>query len=124
SWGFSKGGTGQVSLACAGAAEEFGAEIRTSAGIQKILIKNGRAQGVVLENGDELSAKVVISSCDPHRTFLGFVGEENLEADFTKQIRRYKMRGSSGKVNMAVDRLPQFTGREGHLHLRGDIAVA
>ena len=124
SWGFSKGGTGQVSIACGNAAEAFGAEIRTNAGIQKIKTKNGRATGVVLENGDELDAKMVISSCDPHRTFLNFVGENELDEDFTKQIKRYKMRGSSGKVNMAVDRLPQFPGREGHLHMRGDIAVA
>ena len=124
SWGYSRGGTGQVSLACAAAAESYGAEIRTQAGIERVLLRNGQATGVVLENGDEISAKRVVSSCDPHRTFLQFVGAENLEDDFVEQIRRYKLRGSSGKVNLAVDRLPQFCGREGNDHLRGDISIS
>jgi phytoene dehydrogenase-like protein len=124
SWGFAKGGTGQISLACARAAEAHGAEIRTSASVHKILVEHGRATGVVLENGDEISAKLVISNCDPHLTFKKLVGEEHLEEDFARQINRYKMRGSSGKVNFAVDRLPQFKDRPGTAHLRGDIAIA
>jgi phytoene dehydrogenase-like protein len=124
SWGYSKGGTGGLSMACARAAESFGAEIRTEATVDKVLLKNGRARGVVLANGDEIGAKVVISSCDPRLTFLGLVGEQHLEGEFTRQIKRYKLRGSSGKVNLAVDRLPQFPGREGTGHLRGDIAIA
>jgi phytoene dehydrogenase-like protein len=124
SWGFAKGGTGQISLACARAAEAHGAEIRTSAAVHKILVENGRASGVVLENGDEIQAKLVISNCDPHLTFKKLVGEEHLEEDFARQINRYKMRGSSGKVNFAVDRLPQFKDRPGTSHLRGDIAIA
>lgn len=124
SWGFSKGGTGQISLACARAAEAHGAEIRTSAAVHKILVEHGRASGVVLENGDEIDAKLVISNCDPHLTFKKLLGEEHLEEDFARQINRYKMRGSSGKVNFAVDRLPQFKDRPGTAHLRGDIAIA
>ena len=124
SWGYAKGGTGGVSMACARAAEAFGAEIRTEAGVERLLIDNGRTSGVVLENGDEIGAKTVVSSCDPRRTFLGFVGAEHLDDGFVAQIERYKLRGSSGKVNLAVDRLPVFHGREGTAHLRGDIAVA
>ncbi len=124
SWGYSKGGTGGLSLACARAAESFGAEIRTEAGVERVLLENGRARGVVLEGGDEVSAKTVISSCDPNLTFLRLVGEQHLDADFATAIKRYKLRGSSGKVNLAVDRLPQFTGRDGSAHLRGDIAIA
>jgi len=124
SWGYSKGGTGGVSLACARSAAALGAEIRTEAGVDHVKLKNGRAVGVVLENGDELEAKTVVSSCDPRRTFFGFVGRENLDGDFVQQIDRYKLRGSSGKVNLAVDRLPEFFGREGTAHLRGDIAIA
>jgi phytoene dehydrogenase-like protein len=123
SWGFAKGGTGQVSMACARAAESFGAEIRTSADVDHVQITGGRATGVVMKNGDELSAKLVISNCDPHLTFKKLVGEQNLEEDFVKQINRYKMRGSSGKVNFAVDKLPEFLGRSGSAHLRGDIAI-
>lgn len=124
SWGYAKGGTGGVSLACARAAESFGAEIRTEAAVERAVVRNGRATGVVLANGDELEAKTVVSSCDPRLTFMGLVGEDHLDADFTARIRRYKFRGSSGKVNLAVDRLPEFFGRKGTAHLRGDIAIA
>jgi phytoene dehydrogenase-like protein len=92
--------------------------------VAEITVKNGRACGVVLEDGEEIDAKAVLSSCDPNLTFLRLVGEKNLDDDFTTKIRRYKLRGSSGKVNLAVDRLPQFHGREGTAHLRGDIAIA
>ncbi|MDH3254385.1 MAG: NAD(P)/FAD-dependent oxidoreductase [Acidobacteriota bacterium] len=124
SWGLSKGGTGGISLACARAAEAHGATIRTEASVESILIKGGKAHGVVLENGDEIQARTVISCCDPRRTFLGLVGEESLEGDFVQRINRYKFRGSSGKVNLAVDRLPQFRERSGSAHLRGDVAIA
>ncbi len=124
SWGYSKGGTGGVSLACARAAEGFGAEIRTEAAVDHIEVRNGRAVGVVLANGDEIAARNVVSSCDPRLTFLGLVGERHLEPEFVEAIRRFKLRGSSGKVNLAVDRLPEFPGRTGTEHLRGDIAIA
>ena len=124
-WGFSKGGTGGLSLAIASAAEGFGAEILTEAPVERVLIKGGRAVGVVLDNGDEIRAKQVISGVDPNRTFLRLVGEDHLDDEFTQQIRRYKLRGSSGKVNLAVDRLPNFTSRPGDgPHLQGDIAIA
>jgi phytoene dehydrogenase-like protein len=124
SWGLSKGGTGGVSLACARAAESFGAELRVDAAVSRILVTNGRARGVVLENGDEIEARAVLSSCDPNLTFLRLVGERHLDGEFATRIKRYKLRGSSGKVNLAVDRLPRFHGREGTAHLRGDIAIA
>ncbi|MCA9580698.1 MAG: NAD(P)/FAD-dependent oxidoreductase, partial [Myxococcales bacterium] len=83
------------------------------------------ATGVVLENGDEIDAGTVVSGCDPHRTYLNFVGEKHLDGDFATQIKRFKMRGSSGKVNLAVDRLPEFSSRPGDGdHLYGDIAIS
>ncbi|MCH7814626.1 MAG: NAD(P)/FAD-dependent oxidoreductase [Planctomycetes bacterium] len=125
SWGFCKGGTGRISLAVAAAARGYGAEIRTEAPVERILVANGSARGVVLPNGDEILAKTVVSGVDPHRTFLKMVGDEHLDPEFAGQIRRYKMRGSSGKVNLAVDRLPVFSCRKnGTAHLRGDIAIA
>jgi phytoene dehydrogenase-like protein len=125
SWGFSKGGTGGISMACANAAKSFGAEIRTEAGVQQVLIKNGTAQGVVLENGDELLAKTVISNLDPNRTYLKMVGQDHLEDDILKEVNRYKLRGSSGKVNLALDRVPEFSCRPGiGEHLKGDVAIA
>jgi phytoene dehydrogenase-like protein len=124
-WGFQKGGTGGVSEAIAASARYFGAEIRTEAPIERVLVEGGRARGVVLANGDELRARTVVSSCDPRRTFLGFVGREHLPGDFVTAIERYTLRGSSGKVNLALDRLPEFACRPGgSAHLSGDIAIA
>ena len=124
-WGLSKGGTGQVANAIASAARGFGAEIRTEAGVERVLIEGGRAVGVVLHNGDELRAGRVISGVDPHRTFLGLVGEEHLDDGFATQVKRFKMRGSSGKVNLALDGLPEFACLPGHgRHLYGDITLA
>ncbi|MEE8141872.1 MAG: NAD(P)/FAD-dependent oxidoreductase [Planctomycetota bacterium] len=124
SWGFSKGGTGQVSLAIANSARHHGVEIRTEAGVESIRIQDGQTRGVVLENGEEISAKTVVSGLDPHATFLRLVGSEHLEEEFVTQIKRYKMRGSSGKVNLALDRVPEFACRPGDLHLRGDISIS
>ena len=124
-WGFSKGGTGQISLACAKSALSFGAEIITDAAVDHIDIKNGRARGIVLENGDDIKAGTVISCLDPNRTFLKMVGEHELSENFITQIKRYKNRGSSGKVNLALSRLPNFRdGRPGQHHLKGDITIA
>jgi phytoene dehydrogenase-like protein len=125
SWGFSKGGTGGVSQAIANAATHHGATIRTDASVASVVVKNGRAKGVVLENGEEIDATVVISNADPRRTFLTLVGEKHFDASFTERVKRYKFRGSSGKVNLALDRFPDFTCRPGDgVHVRGDIAVA
>jgi phytoene dehydrogenase-like protein len=124
-WGLAKGGTGGISLALASAARSFGAEVLTGAGVERVIVESGRAVGVVLEGGDEVRAATVVSSLDPNRTFLRLVGESHLDGDFVRQIRRYKLRGSSGKVNLALDRVPEFTCRPGDgPHLRGDIAIA
>jgi phytoene dehydrogenase-like protein len=124
-WGFSKGGTGQVSNAIAAAARSFGAEIVTEASVERIRIERGKATGVVLEGGDEIAADNVLSSLDPRRTFLSLVGREHLGPEVAGDLDRYKLRGSSGKVNLALDRLPEFTCRPGDgPHLRGDIAIA
>ena len=125
SWGLSRGGTGSISNAIGDAAREFGAEIRTEAPIAKIILKNGQAKGVVLENGDEIYADVVSSSVDPRLTFMKMVGEEHLPTDFVDDIKRYKFRGSSGKVNLALDALPDFKCMPGAgPHLRGAVSIS
>jgi phytoene dehydrogenase-like protein len=125
SWGLPRGGTGAISDAIAAAAREAGVEIRTEAGIQKIQVQGGRATGVVLDNGDEIRARVVASSLDPRQTFTKLVGEELLPAEFVEDIGRYKYRGSSGKVNLALDGLPDFTALRGPgPHLRGAISIS
>ncbi len=124
-WGFAKGGNGAVSGAIAGAAQSFGAEIRTLAPVAKVLIKNGKAAGVVLESGEEIAAGIVVSGADPRRTFLGLVGEEHLPGDFVEAIRRFKFRGASAKVNLALGALPDFTCLPGAgAHLRGAISIS
>jgi phytoene dehydrogenase-like protein len=124
-WGFAKGGTGAISEAIAGAARRFGAEIRTEAPVSRVLLKRGRATGVVLDNGDELRARTVVSSLDPRLTFLKLVGAEALPDDFTADIHRFKFRGSSGKVNLALAELPNFTCMPGvGPHLRGAISIS
>src|SRR5580765_7435573 len=103
SWGFSRGGTGAISNAIAAAAREAGVEIRTKASVAKIIVKSGRACGVALESGEELAANVVSSSVDPHLTFEKFLDASELPGDFLEDVKRYKYRGSSGKVNLALD---------------------
>jgi phytoene dehydrogenase-like protein len=125
SWGFSRGGTGAISNAIADAAREVGVEIRTKAPVAKILVKHGRASGVALQDGEELSANVVSSSVDPHLTFEKFLDPSELPADFVEGVRRYKFRGSSGKVNLALDALPNFKCLPGPgAHLRGAISIS
>ena len=123
-WGFARGGNGAVSEAIAAAARSYGAEIRVSTPVTKVLVKGGQAVGVVLDNGDELRAKTVVSGLEPRLTFLGLVGEQHLPGEFVTQIKRFKLRGSSGKVNLALDRVPEFVCRPGiGPHLKGDIAI-
>jgi phytoene dehydrogenase-like protein len=125
SWGFSRGGTGAISNAIAEAAHEAGAEIRTEAPIAKIIVKNNRARGVVLQNGDEIYGDVVSSSVDPRLTFLKFIEEKKLPSEFLEDVKHYKFRGSSGKVNIALDALPDFKCLPGPgAHLRGAISIS
>jgi phytoene dehydrogenase-like protein len=125
SWGLVRGGTGAISNAIASAAREAGAEIRTEAPISRIIVEKGQAKGVVLENGDDIRANVVSSSVDPRLTFMKMTGAENLPADFVDDLARYKFRGSSGKVNLALDGLPNFPCLPGAgPHLRGAISIS
>lgn len=126
-WGFAKGGTGGISNSIASAAASLGAEIRCNTTVSQVIVKNGRATGVALENGDELYADVIVSSLDPKRTFLKLIEEKELPSDFVTDIRRYKTRGSSGKVNLALDALPNFTAMPEHLKmtaLRGAVSIS
>lgn len=124
-WGFQRGGTGELSMTIARSAEYFGADILTSASVDKVLTKSGKACGVVLENGDEYEADIVISALDPKLTFLKLVEENDLPSDFVRDIKNFRIRGSSGKVNLALDGLPNFTALPGEgPHLRGAISIS
>ena len=124
-WGIPKGGTGGVSNAIGSAARALGAEIRTEARVERILVRDGKAIGVVLEGGEQIDATDVLSSVDSRRTFLGLLEPGTLEPEFEEEVRRFKFRGSSGKVNLAVDRLPDFSCLPGTgEHLRGAISFS
>jgi len=125
SWGLPRGGTGAISNAIALAAREAGVEIRTEAAVSAVLVRDATARGVVLAGGDELHAPVVISSIDPRATFLKLVDRSLLPPAFVDDVERYKFRGSSGKVNLALDALPDFTCLPGEgPHLRGAISIS
>jgi phytoene dehydrogenase-like protein len=125
-WGIPKGGTGGISNAIGNAARALGAEIRTEAPVERILVRDGRAVGVALAgSGEEIRADVILSSVDTRRTLLSLVEPGTLDAEFEEEVRRFKFRGSSGKVNFAVDRLPEFTSLPGEgEHLRGAISFS
>src|SRR5687768_13247660 len=124
-WGFARGGNGSVSGAIAAAARAFGAEIRTGAPVARVLVDGGRATGVALASGEEIRAKTVVSGADPRRTFLDLVGPEHLPDDFVEGIRRFRFRGASGKVNLALAELPDFTCLPGRgPHLRGAVSIS
>jgi len=109
-WGLARGGMGAISNAIAGALREHGGEIRTGAGVHQVLVKNRKAVGVVLENGDEIRARIVVSNLDAKRTFTKIMDKKDLPAGIYEKAENFKIRGSSGKVNIALSALPKFTG--------------
>jgi phytoene dehydrogenase-like protein len=124
-WGIPRGGTGGISEAIASAARAAGAEIRTEAPVARIDVRDGRATGVTLEDGEGIAARVVLSSADAHQTFLRLLDPGELDERFVDGIRNYRFRGSSGKVNLALDALPDFSCLPGPgEHLRGAISFS
>jgi phytoene dehydrogenase-like protein len=116
-WAFHKGGNGGFTQVLARAAGALGAEIRTDAGVERVLSRDGRATGVALRDGSELHADVVVSALDPRRTFLELVDPRELPDDLVEDVRRLKFRGVASKVNFALDGLPRYPA----LGDRGDI---
>lgn len=112
-WGFVRGGMGALSEALRQSAESTGAEIRTGAEVAQVHVRDGRAVGVVLEDGAEYSAPVVVSNADPKRTFLSLVGRQHLPPEFVAQIERYRCEGSSFKLNLGLGELPSYTALPG-----------
>jgi phytoene dehydrogenase-like protein len=124
-WGFQKGGTGAISATIARAAQALGAEIRTDATVEQVIVRGGRAAGVALASGEEIGATVVVSCLDPRRTFTQLVDPKEMPLDVIEAISRFKFRGSSGKVNLALSELPDFTCLPGYgPHLRGAVSIS
>ncbi len=123
-WGFARGGMGAITQALADALRASGGEIRTEASVERILTRNGRATGVVLSGGEQLHARLVVSNLDVRRTFLECMEAADLPEEFLTQVRRFKIRGSSGKLNIALDALPSFPAiPSGAPCVRGDMHV-
>ena len=123
-WASQKGGTGGVSEAIASAARSYGAEIRVNAPVRQVIVKNGQAVGVALENGDEIYAGKIISGADPYVTFRKLIDEKELPSELVESIDRFKFRGSSGKVNLALDALPDFPAMKDKSLMQGTIFIS
>ncbi len=112
-WGFPEGGMGAVADAIRRSAEERGATVRTRAPVERVLVSEGRATGVVLRGGEELHAPVVVTAVHPKITFLEQVDRAELPADFVADIQRWKSRSGVVKINLALAELPNFSADPG-----------
>ena len=112
-WGFPEGGMGSVTRALRDAAMSFGADVRTNAAVARILVRDGATYGVVTETGEEILADCVIAATHPQITFLQQLDAADLPSDFVDDIRRWKTRSGTVKVNLALDRVPEFSSAPG-----------
>src|SRR5207249_11327887 len=99
--------------AMADSARNRGATIRVNASVDRILVRDGRARGVVLQGGEEIMARVVASNLDPVATFRRLVDEKDLDPDFVAAMRRFRIEGTSLKMNLALNGLPEFRALPG-----------
>jgi phytoene dehydrogenase-like protein len=106
SWGVPEGGMGAVAAAIERSARELGAEIRTNARVERVLVRNGRAEGVVLDGGEELTAPIVVTACHPQITFLRQIDRTELPEEFVRDIEHWSSRSGVVKINLAVSKLP------------------
>src|SRR6202034_233426 len=121
-----RGGMGALTSAMAAAVKEAGAEIRTGVDVERILVRNGSAAGVVLRGGDEIAAKRVVSGADPQRTFLRLLDPGDLLPSFAAKVQNYRSKGTVAKLNLALNGLPTFTALrdfKGTAELAGRIQI-
>jgi phytoene dehydrogenase-like protein len=125
-WRLVKGGMGGITQAMANFALSNGADIRTSAPAEKIVVENGRAVGVQLANGEVVHSRCVLANTDPKRTFLKLLEPDHLDSEFVRDIRQIRMGHSSWRINLALKGLPDIRffnpGQEGPWH-RSDISI-
>jgi len=124
-WGFPRGGTGAIAEAIAASARAAGVEIRCNAAVERVIVKHGTAAGVALANGDEVYASRVVSGLDPKHTFLKLVEPGQLPDELVDAVKRFIIRGSSAKVNLALDGLPELACWPGAgPHMAGAISIS
>jgi phytoene dehydrogenase-like protein len=125
-WGHVRGGMGAISQALAASGEAAGAVVRTGAAVRSIDVVDGRVTGVTLTSGEELHAPVVLSGAHPKTTMLDLVGAEHLPGEVVEDMRRYRSRGASVKVNWILSEPPRFEGvsaEESEALLRTSLAI-
>jgi phytoene dehydrogenase-like protein len=121
-----RGGPGQLTQILAAAAASAGAEIRTGARVERVIIRDDRVAGVVV-SGQEITTATVVSSADPKTTFLELFDPVDLTPDFLSKMRNYRAKGTVAKVNLALSALPPFRGvtdasmLTGHIHIGPDL---
>ena len=113
SWGFPEGGMGAVSDAIRRSAESLGAVVRTDAPVDRILVRGGKARGVVLKSGEELHSDLLFASAHPKITFLKLIERSELPPEFVTDIERWKTRSGTVKINLALSELPEFIADPG-----------
>jgi phytoene dehydrogenase-like protein len=126
-FGYIRGGMGALSQALAAILRRHGGEVRTNVTVEHVLVRDGAATGVVLADGEEVPARVVLSNADPKHTLLGLVGEQALDSDVVADLRRYRTTGCSYKINCALDALPRFRALppgDQTLYLRGGVVIS
>ena len=124
SWAVPEGGMGAVAAAIERSARELGAEIRTNARVERVLVRDGRATGVVLQGGEELHAPIVVTACHPRITFLHQIDRAELPDDFVGDIERWSSRSGVVKINLAVSRLPVLAADPGWKDFSGGFEIA
>jgi phytoene dehydrogenase-like protein len=124
SWGVPEGGMGAVAVALERSARSFGAEVRTNARVQRILVRGGRAEGVVLEGGEELRAPVLVTACHPQITFLRQLERSELPSEFVHDIEHWSSRSGVVKINLAVGELPRLKAKPEWTDFSGGFEIA
>ena len=121
-WGYARGGMGAISKALTSSFRAMGGTLLNNSEVEKVDISGARVKGVILKNGDEYLEKNVVSNADVKRTFLKLTDPEHLPPNFVKKVNNFKIRGSSGKVNIALDSMPNFPViSDNNPCLKGDI---
>ena len=123
-WAVPEGGMGAVADAIGSSARSFGADVRTDARVAKVLVRDGAAYGVALDDGEELLAPLVLTAVHPQITFLQQVDRSELPDDFVRDIESWKSRSGVVKINLALDRLPSFTANAELTDLSGGVELA
>lgn len=120
-----RGGVGVLSEALASRCRALGAEVRTGAAVGRVVVENGAVAGVLLEDGEKVLTRCVVSGLDPRTTFFGLLEAGTLSADFSRKVDNIRFKGAVGRVHLALSGLPDFTSRPGHgSHLSGAVSIA